>query len=452
MGTKGSFAIAQLTDLIFVEFCLKEEYPGIPSPFFMKVGDDLVVYDPKLLLRKRYEQIGVPINLSKSKFQTSTGSFIEFVSRNSWNGFDYSIISPSLLPKFRKEDFYSATFYKHIKERSKLFNSFNDLYQLKRELASRKANADLEKFEERFNKIMMIISLVGIAEDDKLIEPEDCRWNNMSSEDIILFFQYWILAILGEFVHKIYSDYMNDETTNSKRTIDLLVRESILLSVDTTTKDSADLFFQKAIQNGLSLKEACILQQSMNVVYEMDNRHEKGLEILKSREPAVLLFDKSRSDDNVWVVRPQGVKYLLNLVDRIGQMDVSYKTIKRLSLFNKANTKSAIHLHQHLYNVLSLKEIPLDFNTGLYILPKNSGKENADKVTLNLEWASAYIRLLRFDDILAQLASVRSQDKFEVVLHPVATRSKGNEPITPPDACSDQPGDNESKTLSPPIT
>eukprot|EP01083_Nonionella_stella_P065087 170254_1 len=43
MGTKGSFAIAQLTDLLFIEFSLAELYPESSNTYFMKVGDDLIL-------------------------------------------------------------------------------------------------------------------------------------------------------------------------------------------------------------------------------------------------------------------------------------------------------------------------------------------------------------------------------------------------------------------------
>lgn len=82
MGTKGSFVIAQLTNLLFVEFLLEKHYGSDHSLFFTEVGDDMVVEDPGFHLKGEFEDIGVPINAAKTKHSTVEGSFVEFVSRN----------------------------------------------------------------------------------------------------------------------------------------------------------------------------------------------------------------------------------------------------------------------------------------------------------------------------------------------------------------------------------
>jgi hypothetical protein len=43
MGTKGSFAIAQLTNLLFIKFLYQELYPTNQNPFYLEVGDDMVL-------------------------------------------------------------------------------------------------------------------------------------------------------------------------------------------------------------------------------------------------------------------------------------------------------------------------------------------------------------------------------------------------------------------------
>jgi hypothetical protein len=122
MGTKGSFAIASVTDHLFIEFMMRKHYGKILP--YMKVGDDLVISDPDKVFKGFYEDIGVPINMSKSKSKTSRGHFMEFVSRNSWNGMDISIISPQLLRKTTKQPFYVPVLLGHIKERASIDTSF----------------------------------------------------------------------------------------------------------------------------------------------------------------------------------------------------------------------------------------------------------------------------------------------------------------------------------------
>lgn len=82
MGTKGSFVIAQLTNLIFLRFIYSEEYPDLKDPFFLEVGDDMIVEGDMETFSKRFNDIGVPININKTKVSTECGNFLEFVSRN----------------------------------------------------------------------------------------------------------------------------------------------------------------------------------------------------------------------------------------------------------------------------------------------------------------------------------------------------------------------------------
>jgi hypothetical protein len=71
MGTNGSFDIATLTDHLFLKF-IRSRNPVMQSihsehiRLYGKVGDDLFTYDYKTVL-DYYEQINLPINLSKSK-------------------------------------------------------------------------------------------------------------------------------------------------------------------------------------------------------------------------------------------------------------------------------------------------------------------------------------------------------------------------------------------------
>jgi hypothetical protein len=115
MGTKGSFVLASVTDHLFIEYIQSINY-GKTLPY-VKVGDDLVISDPLNVMAAAYQGIGVSINMSKSKIKTKFGHFMEFVSRNSWDGYDYSTISPSLLVKALKQPFYLVVLIRHLAER-----------------------------------------------------------------------------------------------------------------------------------------------------------------------------------------------------------------------------------------------------------------------------------------------------------------------------------------------
>lgn len=107
MGTNGSFDIATLTDHLFINFIIdkkssiSELFPN--NGCYGKVGDDLWIYDPDDLIRKAYEDINLPINLSKSKEYSDIGSTAEFCSRTFLNGRDVSRISPKIIS--RTKDF-----------------------------------------------------------------------------------------------------------------------------------------------------------------------------------------------------------------------------------------------------------------------------------------------------------------------------------------------------------
>jgi hypothetical protein len=115
MGTKGSFILASMVDHMFIEYTMSNHYGKTLD--YEKVGDDLVVSDPHNIMASAYNGIGVTINKSKSKTKTRFGHFMEFVSRNSWDGYDISAISPSLLVKANKQPFYLVVLIRHLAER-----------------------------------------------------------------------------------------------------------------------------------------------------------------------------------------------------------------------------------------------------------------------------------------------------------------------------------------------
>jgi hypothetical protein len=100
MGTTNSFLIASVTDHFYLEMTLEDhnDRPVVPDDY-TKTGDDLVVEDPDGIIPEAYSRIGSVINQAKSKVSTERGSYVEYVSRVSFNGHDVSRVSPKVVNK-----------------------------------------------------------------------------------------------------------------------------------------------------------------------------------------------------------------------------------------------------------------------------------------------------------------------------------------------------------------
>jgi hypothetical protein len=168
MGTKGSFMAASYSDHHVIEYTYLSNYGKILP--YMKVGDDLVVTDPKNIFRKMYNSIGVPINKSKTKGVAPNGHFLEFVSRNSWNGYDYSAISPNLVAKTLKQPFYIPTLVGHLEERlpNGRVPTLESILTVSQEFASSK-----EQYEEHKASTIELMKVYKELSGNHLIEIED---------------------------------------------------------------------------------------------------------------------------------------------------------------------------------------------------------------------------------------------------------------------------------------
>jgi len=154
MGTKGSFMMATYCDHHFIEYKYREAYGEVL--YYKKVGDDLVVQDPRNVFGEFYTSIGVPINKFKSKGYTPNGHFVEFVSRSAWDGQDYSPVSPKLIAKARKQPFLIITLVNHLLERFEP-SSLPSLEELLN--STRQAGKDTEKFDVHLSNVKLLIKL-----------------------------------------------------------------------------------------------------------------------------------------------------------------------------------------------------------------------------------------------------------------------------------------------------
>lgn len=198
MGTKGSFMAASYSDHDVIEFTYLRYYKKILD--YQKVGDDLVVHDPDKIFQEMYESIGVPVNVSKSKMLTPRGHFLEFVSRNLWDGKDCSILSPRVLTKALKQPYVYPVLVSHLAERIHL----DAIPSLEVIFSKTPPGANLIKFEEHKCSVKKLIGIyAGLTGHDliKIENPEVYK----NTRKLLLAIIQEILNLHKEYANKAYS-------------------------------------------------------------------------------------------------------------------------------------------------------------------------------------------------------------------------------------------------------
>jgi hypothetical protein len=119
MGTSGSFDIATATDIFFLKFLYKKYYNRKTDPeSFSKVGDDLWCEDKQKFIYTVYtKELGLEINLSKTKQCTEDNLCAEYVSRNLNYGFDVSRISANICRAVQRNILDIPELCRHLSER-----------------------------------------------------------------------------------------------------------------------------------------------------------------------------------------------------------------------------------------------------------------------------------------------------------------------------------------------
>jgi hypothetical protein len=120
MGTNGSFDIATATDLLFLEMVYRRDYgkAKLTSDLLAKVGDDLWCHDPLGHVYNAYtKELGIDINMSKTKDATEENLCGEFVSRNINYGHDVSRISANICRAVKKNILDLPQLAYHLQER-----------------------------------------------------------------------------------------------------------------------------------------------------------------------------------------------------------------------------------------------------------------------------------------------------------------------------------------------
>lgn len=243
MGTKGSFIIASATNIAFIDMLLADHYgDGVThNQFYLTVGDDMVIQDPDMVCHQSFEDIGVPINLSKSKVPGLPNTYSEFVSRNLCNVQDYSVISPRLATKARRQVFYSRTFLSHLNERydtkftmdqvldfievkesekGKLL-FLNDLFSLAVEYDNPEVIHDFYATEEfmKIDLVPVMVSMIDIIVKSfkKWVESTDFRKSLINNERLRIFKSRYELSSARDFWEFCFTEKL------SAKEIELLV-------------------------------------------------------------------------------------------------------------------------------------------------------------------------------------------------------------------------------------
>jgi hypothetical protein len=198
MGTKGSFMAASYSDHDVIEFTYFRHYGKILE--YQKVGDDLVAQDPNNIFVEMYNSIGVPINVSKSKKLTPRGHFLEFVSRNLWDGMDYSILSPRVLTKALKQPYVYPVLVSHLAERIRLdaIPSLEEIFKIT------PPGANPTKSEEHKCSIKKLLGIYASLTGVDLIKIENPEVYRNTRKLLLAIIQE-ILKLHNEYANKAYS-------------------------------------------------------------------------------------------------------------------------------------------------------------------------------------------------------------------------------------------------------
>jgi hypothetical protein len=404
MGTKGSFAIAQLTDLFFIEWVMSMEYGKVP--FFIKVGDDLVVDDPDRKLQSWYEAIGVPINLSKSKFKTGYGTFQEFVSRNAWNSIDYSMISPRLVARFLRNDFYALTLYYHVAERMPQHPSLEELFIQKKAVLEESKNFSLSSWEVRQKKLMKVINflILGYNLDPKL-GGKDCI--TLTEQETLSIAHKLIQLTIGLVTH--HTALLNDDTKyNAQQALtNHLVgelREFRNATSPHIPETEGEIIFKVVNERSFTFEEAVLLQRSMIFVDKISQMYQSGtknLSIVPRYEPVLKGVTGSLE------FNPLFVQYILNIWGTLMESVTNHKVVGTNPFENRNQHQNDIELFKLVSRCFDEdNSVILDFSTGSYIRSSNK----SDEIVLPKDLIDGYTRLFHLDYSLSSLKKFKSNE------------------------------------------
>jgi hypothetical protein len=262
MGTKGSFIIASATNTVFIDMLLANLYGNgtTHDMFYITVGDDMVIQDPKDLVRTKFEEIGVPINLDKSKRFANNNAYVEFVSRNAVNTNDYSLISPSLVSKTRRQHYYVRTLVEHLNERCSVSFKVGQLLDI----------IDMKDIHK--DKIILFNSLFDLAlEEDSIEYAKSYEQHSLGDSTELCTLAQNCLLLLGDSFWKFVSDKdLREKLINNER--------ALIAYTTMKIKDPSSLW-EHAVSEEFSLDQLEIMMLFSDFKEIREVQLVKGLEI-----------------------------------------------------------------------------------------------------------------------------------------------------------------------------
>jgi hypothetical protein len=401
MGTKASFALAQLTDLLWIEHQYQVLYDKtIDEVFYKKVGDDNVLWDPKDLFASVYETIGVPINIAKSKFKTQFGTFIEFVSRNSWNNQDYSQISPGLTSKYLRNSFYLPVLYDHIAQRDTNPPTVTELIRYKKEVFEQsKENFSLDKFEAFQATVLKIMTVMQVATSKSLLDPDEMV--PISNQELILLVRNLVLAVLAEFVRLAEFQLKDKKGALAEESANLLSREfKLIRQKDSYFKGNKD-FFSKVVSENYTFKEVILLWQALPATTSIAHKFSSGIGKLTEfpvYDPFV------RTETGILVLNPDYISFLMDLEWKIRNQLQVHRTLQKGPNFCRARPTSVVESYKFLNKVIRSNVDILDIETGSYRDLKDRDKKLCPKLI------KGYSFLLKTTEYLENINTYADQE------------------------------------------
>jgi hypothetical protein len=393
MGTRGSFAIAQLTNLLFIEFIYSQQYPDLPSPYFMEVGDDMVVQDPDLKFSGWFEAIGVPVNISKSKFSTVVGNFVEFVSRNGVDGHDYSIVSPNLVVKASQNDFYLLTLQRHLRERGVQF-TLEEMFQLKHD-SLKFQDKNVETFNARRSKNLLLASLLklGFPSEEILLEENYLSYLD-TMEDIHIKNFLVTLAYMPVLKLIAYSEshYKADLSTKKARAYLFTCVDQYKASLDKDIWAVAQKF-------DWSPKMVKAVSALVNLDIKKNQRIESGTAVNSDESwqvPQAIELVLNSDGSSSAVVNNDYLTHVYALNRNVNDIVNDYRVSDRVSLFDNRNHAVLLQLMADLNRCVNARVVIGDADkTSVEVIYRTGNELSAKEEKVELDLTHTYLQELR---------------------------------------------------------
>jgi hypothetical protein len=324
MGTNGSFDIATATDLHYLEMVYQRDYgiARLSGNLLAKVGDDLWCFDPSGHVYDSYtKDLGISINMSKTKQATEENLCGEFVSRSINFGHDVSRISANICRAVKKNILDLPQLAYHLQERG-----YESIIPLKEIFVSLKIKGYHKKM------VIRALYLLCLLHPNEGLELLKKSLDHSFPDDIVQDFVLYVCNVLGVVALKTtYEAYSVGFLLNSIQT----KLESI---IDATIEfDSSDALSANADEDkywllrepiGL-LTSKVILARSWRSVQEMYAAPEFSntreiLSVLENTDQRVSFKELGVISDNSVQWRPKATR-LYNLSTKITAIDESCK-------------------------------------------------------------------------------------------------------------------------------